>query len=394
MEEGEDPATSSYSCCWDPSGFQEAKLTTFEIGGPCLGFADGGDQYFWALRTGRNTDPVSTLDHLADLFPRCRVLWLLIWDEPSLHSVSTIIRELSFETLQTLNIQFIAKRPVLDIVPRLDIACNFNLLIRLRLRRVWLTFGTAPSFASLRTIALRDLVGQTAPAWAFWDAIETTAQLLEQISMRGVGCSGIPEEPRNLAFPRLTHLDLDFRGVDESLFKLVSTFHAPALTFVLVFAQSTASLGCLLVLPGMLCCVHELVLSIPITKMMDLHNFLSHTPSVYFLDILTDEHLVLEAMCITRGSTLDSYSSDCFVCPRLAVLGVNDELPSIVLEFFQSRLATLDTMVQVLFRSGLRYEDDEEEEAVAWIEERMAIGVNLPFVDPYWIKSDVKWVDS
>ncbi|KAJ7615631.1 hypothetical protein DFH06DRAFT_1343599 [Mycena polygramma] len=346
------------------------------------------------LRRGGLNSVVSIFNNVSILFPRCRLLWLLIRDAQSLHTVASLIRNSTFGSLRTLNLHCIARQADQMIVPMFDFTGGFDTLQSLRLRRIWFNFAAVSSFASLKTFAIREIVAQFAPDWVFWVTLETAAPLLEQISIRRVGCAGIPILPRTLSFPRLTHLDLNFAEDDETLYNLVSTFHAPALTFILVFAKSTKSLGCLLSFPGMLLRIHELVLRIPIVKIKSMHAFLTHTPSLYFLDVLTSEHLVLEAMCIT-SSEVEGYSSpDVFVCPRLGVLGVGDELPSTVREFLETRSVTLKHMVRILFREGLPYEDDEEEEHIDWIDERLAIGANLPFVNPYWIKSDVKWVDS
>ncbi|KAJ6548902.1 hypothetical protein B0H19DRAFT_1074707 [Mycena capillaripes] len=331
---------------------------------------------------------------VANCLSRVRTLWITAREANVLNIIGSKLCAASFGSLQVLHLQGLARQSDQLLVPMMEIPGGGRHLRSLRLRRIWFGWDIAPTFTSLRVLVIRDVYIQFAPAWSDWEAIADAAPRLQKLCLRNVGCRELPDHPRTLAFHEMTHLDLVFGNDNVSLRRLISTFDAPNISSLLLFARSTLSFQCLTHRPHMLRNLHEMVLRLSIVDSVALHEVFTHTPNLYSLDVLINESLVLDALAITT-SPAAGYTSltELFVCPQLAFLALDDEDPSIVRMFLESRAPVSGRMRQVMFRSGLP-EDEEEEEHVDWIDMRMSVGANKAFTSPSWLEVEYGWDDS
>ncbi|KAJ7114869.1 hypothetical protein C8R44DRAFT_740226 [Mycena epipterygia] len=334
-----------------------------------------------ALRIGDINTIHDVMNRFLPIFPQLHMLTILTTDANCVADLASLIRLAPLSNLRRLSLSCHKFMWESNMVARVDVVGDLYLLEALRIRRVCFGWNLAPTFRSLRILVIHDVLGSFAPLWQDWEAIAGAAPNVEKISLRRIGCEGLPDVCTRLEFPLLVELDVHFGSTDDALPLLVSTFICSSLKSLSVASSSTQHLSRFLNVPSNLARVQSLTLGLRSVDPAELHRFFDHVPAVTLLEILRSDSDVMDALCVPTGTTSGSHH---LVCPNLATIAVAELDPATFRSFMLCREDSLRSMDHVIFRGGLPgYSQDLE-----WLEERMAIGAWIKYKEPVWLMRD------
>ncbi|KAJ7077791.1 hypothetical protein C8R44DRAFT_755063 [Mycena epipterygia] len=325
----------------------------------------------------------STFDVFIPLRPPLHSLTVTASDAVAARDLASIFEVAEFGEIHDISLQCWFLYPDGGSVPLVNRQQGMSTLRSLRLHRVRFSWGLIASYVSLRVLVLRDIGTHFVPSWGDWCTLSVAAPNLERISLRRVGCIGIPVHPTPLLFARLTHMDLMFTSDDRTLQSLVGAIYAPQLYSLTVFGPDTSYLRNLMVFPSMLRHVESLVIRMRSVVAADIREFLALIPSVTSLDLPRHDLHVLHSI------TPDGVHADVspgVMLPKLIVLAISSSGPASVHAYLASRLRP-QTVDLVLFRNGLLHESWLDAD-VAWLEARFGVGVGAEYREADWLTHD------
>ncbi|KAJ7635507.1 hypothetical protein DFH06DRAFT_1336528 [Mycena polygramma] len=325
-------------------------------------------------------DIESSLTPFQPHIARIRLLHLRCASVAEANTVSIALQSARPSDLRSVRFSYVG--PSGDIFPVPDTASFgsegwFINLRCLRVKKYRLNWELSGTMRHLRLLVIEDVTLPFSPTWADWLALSVASPGIERICLRNVGCGGIADNPRNIHFPSLSHLDLGFGTEPTYLCRLVAAFRSPTLITLAVSASSSCVVPYLLEDPALVLNVQRLSISFSSALLHEIHQLLDAAPNLLILDARSSDDVAMAALT-TPGTGAG------VVCPSLASLAVITQNTTEIRAVLEARLLASSHIDHVMFRYG--FPAGHSEEDLNWLMARVGVGSKGRMMDPEWLR--------
>ncbi|KAJ7709290.1 hypothetical protein B0H16DRAFT_1745937 [Mycena metata] len=234
---------------------------------------------------------------------------------------------------------------------------EYSRSLSLRLQNVSFAWIAKGDFAHLRTLVLRDMSYDRAPTWADFSTLFVVATGLQQLSLRAVGCSGLPLLRHGTpVMKRLMELDLCF-GNDTSFEHAMRLLRLPCLRTFKFTAFTSEEFDAIGRCSASLARVTTFIIDGTFDEHYKLSRIFLNMPSLANLELLSNGSTATAALLACDKWLTVTFGTQSLGCPDLSVLAVPDSPESwdIAASFVKRRYSRGGMLSQVVFGETRAY---------------------------------------